>query len=59
MVKGRWQGINSQGNHRMAGNGDMDSHRATYESVIGLMKWGAVACFAIAFIAVWLIVHYA
>jgi len=43
----------------MAGNGDMNAqinaHRATYESVIGLLKYGAVACLLIAFFVVWLI----
>lgn len=39
----------------MTGNGDMDAHRATYTSVMGLMKWGAVACAIIAFGVVLLI----
>lgn len=39
----------------MAGNGDMKPHEATYGSVIGLLKWGAVACFIIAFLVIWLI----
>lgn len=39
----------------MTGNGDINTHRATYESLIGLMKWGAVASFAIAAFVIWLI----
>ena len=35
--------------------GDMQVHRATYDRVIGLLKWGAVACFIIAFAVIWLI----
>lgn len=41
----------------MAGNGDMDAHRATYDRVMWLLKWGAVACFVIAFGVVLLIKH--
>lgn len=39
----------------MAGNGDIKAQRATYESLIGLMKWGGIASFAIAAFVVWLI----
>lgn len=39
----------------MAGNGDMKAHEATYGSVIGLLKWGAVGCAVIAALVVWLI----
>jgi hypothetical protein len=39
----------------MAGNGDMKAHETTYHSVIGLLKWGAVACFLIALLVIWLI----
>jgi len=39
----------------MAGSGDMNAHRATYESVMKLMKWGAVASFAVGAFVVWLI----
>lgn len=39
----------------MTGNGDIEAQRATYEKLIGLMKWGAVACFLIAFFVLWLI----
>lgn len=39
----------------MADQADMKAHEATYFSVIGLLKWGAVACFLIAFLVIWLI----
>jgi hypothetical protein len=39
----------------MANQTDMKPHEATYHSVIGLLKYGAVACFLIAMIVVWLI----
>ena len=39
----------------MAGNGDMKAHQSTYHSVMGLLKWGALACFLIAFAVLWLI----
>jgi hypothetical protein len=39
----------------MATDGDLQVHRATYEKVIGVLKYGAVACFVIAFVVVWLI----
>ena len=39
----------------MTGNGDIDTHRATYEGLIGPMKWGAAASFLIAFFVLWLI----
>ncbi|MGY4397617.1 hypothetical protein ACVWZA_002811 [Sphingomonas sp. UYAg733] len=39
----------------MAGNGDMKAHEATYHSIIGLLKWGAVACAVIAAAVIWLI----
>ncbi len=32
----------------MAGNGDMNAHAQTYDRVIAMLKWGAVACGAIA-----------
>lgn len=41
----------------MAGNGDMKAHESTYHSVIGLLKYGAAACFVIAFGVIWLISH--
>ncbi len=39
----------------MAAENDMQVHRATYDKVIGLLKYGAVACFIIAFAVIWLI----
>ena len=39
----------------MAGNGDLKAHEATYSSVIWMLKWGAVGCFVLAFIVLWLI----
>ncbi len=39
----------------MTGSGDIDKQQATYHRVLGLMKYGAVACFVIAFGVVWLI----
>jgi hypothetical protein len=42
-------------NEPMANEGDLQVHRATYTKVIGVLKYGAVACFIIAFAVVWLI----
>jgi hypothetical protein len=39
----------------MAESGDMKAHEATYHSIMALLKWGAVACFFIAFFVIWLI----
>ena len=44
----------------MAGNNDtrvtdMQTHTQTYTSVISLLKWGGIACFAIGALVVWLI----
>ncbi len=39
----------------MAHDGEMKAHEATYGSMIGMLKWGAVACFLIAFLVIWLI----
>jgi hypothetical protein len=39
----------------MAGDTDMKPHRATYDSVIGMLKYGAVGCAAIAALVIWLI----
>ena len=38
-----------------AGNGDMKAHEATYHQVLGMLKWGALGCFVIAFAVIWLI----
>jgi hypothetical protein len=39
----------------MANEGEMKAHEATYFSMIGMLKWGAVVCFLIAFLVIWLI----
>ena len=39
----------------MADHTDMKPHEATYHSVLGLLKYGAVACFVIAAIVILLI----
>ncbi|MBX9858161.1 MAG: aa3-type cytochrome c oxidase subunit IV [Sphingomonas sp.] len=39
----------------MSGNGNIDTHRATYNFVLGLFKYGAIASAVIAFIVILLI----
>ena len=39
----------------MADNTNRATHTSTYSSVMGMMKWGAVACAVIAALVVWLI----
>ncbi len=39
----------------MAGNGDIKAHRETYEGVMNLLKWGALASFVVGAIVVVLI----
>jgi hypothetical protein len=39
----------------MANDTDMKAHVSTYNSVMGLLKWGAVACAILAFFVIWLI----
>jgi len=39
----------------MAGNTDLKSHVHTYDRMIGLLKWGGVACFFLALFVIWLI----
>ncbi len=39
----------------MTGNGDIEAQQATYSKVMGVMKWGAIASFALAAFVVWLI----
>jgi hypothetical protein len=39
----------------MAGNGDLKAHEATYRSITWLLKWGAIGCFLLALLVVWLI----
>ena len=43
------------GARTMAGNGDMKAHVATYSSVTGVMKWGAVGCALVVALVIWLI----
>ncbi|QNE31605.1 aa3-type cytochrome c oxidase subunit IV [Sphingomonas sp. NBWT7] len=38
-----------------AQSNDIKAHAATYEGVMGLMKWGTVACVIVAAFVVWLI----
>ncbi|WP_258046836.1 aa3-type cytochrome c oxidase subunit IV [Sphingomonas folli] len=38
-----------------AGRGDIKAHEATYSGMIGLLKYGAAACFVLAFFVIWLI----
>jgi len=37
----------------MALDGDMKVHEATYHKVIGLLKYGAVACFLLVFVIIY------
>lgn len=39
----------------MSGNGNIDTHRATYNFVLGLFKYGAIVSAVIAFIVILLI----
>jgi hypothetical protein len=41
----------------MAAHGDMNikAHVSTYDRVIGLLKWGTVACAVVAALVIWLI----
>lgn len=39
----------------MTGNGDLQSHQATYNGMIGVFKWGAIACAIIVLFVLWLI----
>ena len=39
----------------MAGQDNMQAHRATYDKVIGVLKYGTVACAAIAAIVIFVI----
>lgn len=42
----------------MAGDGDTDmkAHVASYDRMIGMLKWGAIACVVIVAAVIWLIV---
>jgi Bacterial aa3 type cytochrome c oxidase subunit IV len=39
----------------MAGKGDMKAHSETYTSVMGMLKWGSLACFLLGMLVVFLI----
>ena len=39
----------------MADQTDMKPHEATYLSVIGMLKYGAIGCIVVAAIVIWLI----
>ena len=39
----------------MADQTDMKTHESTYHSVLGMLKYGAIGCFLIAAIVIWLI----
>lgn len=39
----------------MAGNQDIKDHRSTYESVMGMLKWGTVAAALLAALVIVLI----
>ena len=39
----------------MAANGDIPTHRAMYDKVIGMLKYGGVVVLAIAFVVIYLI----
>ena len=41
----------------MADAGDMKAHRATYEGVMGMLKWGSVATAIVTAIVIALIVN--
>lgn len=36
-------------------DGNMNAHVATYEKVIGMMKWGTLGCALVAALVIWLI----
>lgn len=36
-----------------ADNGDIKVHEQTYHKVIGLLKYGAIACFLLAFVVIY------
>lgn len=55
MVRLSGSGKSFTGNDAMAGKGDLNAHEQTYFQVIGLLKWGAVACAAIAAAVIYLI----
>ncbi|MGN6374086.1 MAG: aa3-type cytochrome c oxidase subunit IV [Sphingomonas sp.] len=40
----------------MAGSGDIQAHEQTYHTIVGLIRWGAVVVFLLAFLVIFLIV---
>ena len=52
------QNKSTNGDAQMAENGakiDLPAHERTYSHFIGLFKWGAVGCFLIAMLVIYLI----
>ena len=41
----------------MAGDTNLQAHERTYAKVIGMLKYGAVACAVLAAFVIWLISH--
>ncbi len=39
----------------MSDSSEFHAHRATYDGVIKLLKYGAIACFLIVFFVLWLL----
>ena len=39
----------------MADRADLKAHEQTYVGMLGWLKWGALACFLLAFFVIWLI----
>lgn len=39
----------------MADDANLKGHEATYSQLIGLLKWGGLACFVIAALVIWII----
>ncbi len=39
----------------MTGNGDIDKQRATYQGLLGLMKWGGAISLVLALFVAWLL----
>lgn len=39
----------------MADQSDMKAHVSTYDGVMAMLKWGAIVCFILAFVVIWLI----
>ncbi|MEH3046467.1 aa3-type cytochrome c oxidase subunit IV [Sphingomonas adhaesiva] len=39
----------------MADNANIKAHESTYFSMLSMLKYGAIACFLLAFLVIWLI----